>query len=104
MLHLVALSRMEHLALHHGLLTEDHIEEVHGLHDEHTKKAAADGAVAAAPASAATAEPAATAKVGGTAGRKHMRHGENRDSPVPAEGAESKPETGSPEKAEEGRR
>lgn len=37
-MHLMALSRMEHLALHHGLLTEQHKKEVHDIHDIHVAR------------------------------------------------------------------
>eukprot|EP00750_Incisomonas_marina_P000237 INCI10194.1.p1 GENE.INCI10194.1~~INCI10194.1.p1 ORF type:complete len:449 (-),score=68.36 INCI10194.1:215-1561(-) len=40
-MHLMALSRMEHLALHHGLLTDEHLDEVHSLHHEHTAESLA---------------------------------------------------------------
>lgn len=48
-LHLIAVSRMEHLALKHGILQQEHIDEAHKLHEYHTSSAggtdndAADG-------------------------------------------------------------
>jgi len=36
-LHLVAVSRMEHLALKHGLLDQGHIDDAHQLHEHHSK-------------------------------------------------------------------
>lgn len=36
-LHLIAVSRMEHLALKHGMLLQTHIDEAHKLHNYHSK-------------------------------------------------------------------
>lgn len=35
-LHLIAVSRMEHLALKHGILQQKHIDEAHQLHEHHS--------------------------------------------------------------------
>lgn len=43
-LHLIAVSRMEHLALKHGLLTDQHIDEAHKLHKHHSEKESAEKA------------------------------------------------------------
>jgi len=44
MLHLMALSRMEHLALKHGILQQEHIDEVHKLHKQHSTMEKSDPA------------------------------------------------------------
>jgi len=36
-LHIMAVSRMEHLALKHGILQQTHIDEVHQLHSHHSE-------------------------------------------------------------------
>lgn len=38
-LHVIAISRMEHLALKHGILSKEHIDDAHRLHEQHSASA-----------------------------------------------------------------